>query len=74
MITTFLRTLTGQLAVVAIAVSAVVGWVASIKSKAVTEERARVEKTERKIDEKAKAARRRAVSDADRVLQGYYRD
>jgi len=70
----FLRSLSGQITVVMLAVGAVFGWVASIKSKAVTEERARVEKTERKIDEKAKAARRRAVSDADRVLQGYYRD
>jgi hypothetical protein len=70
----FMRTLTGQASIVGVALLAIWGWVASIKSKAVTEERARVEKTERKIDEKAKAARRRAVSDADRVLQGYYRD
>ena len=75
MITTFLRTLTGQLAVVAIAVSAVVGWVASIKSKAVTEERARVEQQSNKNAKKADAARRSASKlPPDRLRDKYCRD
>lgn len=49
-------------------------WLSSVKSKAVTEYQSRVVIEERKIDAKAKAARKRAVSDADRVLERYYRD
>ena len=75
MITTFFRTLTGQLAVVAIAVSAVVGWVASIKSKAVTEERARVEQKSNQNAKKADAARRSADKlPPDRLRDKYCRD
>ena len=75
MITSFLRTLTGQLAVVAIAVSAVVGWVASIKGKAVQEERARVEAKSNQNAKKANAARRSADKlPPDRLKDRYFRD
>jgi len=75
MITTFFRTMTGQLAVFAIAVSAVVGWVASIKHKAVTEERARVIQKSNENAEKATAARRSADKlPPDRLRDKWCRD
>jgi hypothetical protein len=70
----FLRSAQGAVVIISAALFAGWAWVASIKSKAVTEYKSRVEVQERKIDAKAKAARKRAVSDADRVLERYYRD
>lgn len=60
-----------------VSVGALAAWfayISSVKSGAVKQERARVEETGRKIDAKAQIARKRAVSDADRVLGKYYRD
>ena len=70
----FFRTLPGQLAVFAFAVSAVVGWVASIKGKAVQEERARVEAKSNQNAQKATAARRSADKlPPDRLRDKYCR-
>lgn len=49
-------------------------WLARHDRKVVHEYRSRVEATERKIDAKAQTARKRAASDADRLLPKYYRD
>lgn len=52
-------------------------WVAvkfKYESQGATKERARVEAKGKEVDAKAQAARRRATSDADRVLSKYYRD
>lgn len=75
MITTFLRTLTGQIAVMAIAVSAVVGWISAIKSNAVQKERARVEQKSTENANKATAARRSADKlPPDRLRDKFCRD
>jgi len=70
----FFRSLQGFVTIGAVALVAVWGWVASIKSKAVNDYKSRVEIQERRTDAKAQTARKRAVSDADRVLGKYYRD
>lgn len=70
----FFRSLQGIVLIGAAALIGVWGWVASIKSKAVHQERVRVEAQGAKIDAKAQTARKRAVGDADRVLSRYYRD
>ena len=51
-----------------------IGWGKVREFRGVQKERARVETQGAKIDAKAQAARKRAASDADRVLGRYYRD
>lgn len=70
----FFRSLQGAVVIVSAALFAGWAWVAAIKSKAVNDYKSRVEIQERKIDAKAQTARKRAVTDADRVLPKYYRD
>lgn len=70
----FFKTLQGFVVIGATAGLACWAWVASIKTKAVQGERVRVEEVGKKIDAKAQTARKRAVTDADRVLPRYYRD
>lgn len=71
----FFRTLFGQASVVVVAVAAVWGWIASIKSKAVTEERARVEAKSNQNAQKADAARRSASKlPPDRLRDKFCRD
>jgi hypothetical protein len=71
----FLRSLSGQITVVVVAIGAVFGWVASIKSKAVNEERARVEQKSNENAKKADAARRSASKlPADRLRDKFCRD
>ncbi len=71
----FLRSLSGQITVVVVAIGAVFGWVASIKSKAVNEERARVEQKSTENAKKADAARRSASKlPPDRLRDKFCRD
>jgi len=71
----FMRTLTGQASIVGVALLAIWGWVASIKSKAVTEERARVEAKSNQNAQKADAARRSASKlPPDRLRDKHFRD
>lgn len=60
-----------------VAVGCLGAWAAvkfKYEGQGVTKERARVEAKGKEVDAKAQAARRRATSDADRVLNKYYRD
>ena len=70
----WLASLQGKIVTVAAALMAVWGWFKLHDSKVVKQERDRVETVGKQIDAKAQTARRRATSDADRVLPKYYRD
>lgn len=74
MIIQWIRSLQGMAILIGAGLFAGWAWIASIKSGAVQKERARVETVGKKIDAKAQVARRRAVTDADRMLERYYRD
>lgn len=49
-------------------------WLWQHDSKVIRKEQVRVEEQGKKVDAKAQTARKRAATDADRVLPKYYRD
>ena len=58
----------------AVALAAMAAWSATMVSKGVNKERARVERVGAKIDAKAKRARAAAEREPNRVLRQYCRD